>query len=110
MEFDCATTHYCGWGHTNRFDYKTLFETISAKYEAEGYILPRLVFWNVNSRTNAIPVTENEAGVALISGYSVNLVKMVMSNKTDPWEILKETLDSDRYKVVGDVLKEIENV
>lgn len=110
MEFDCATTHYCGWGHTNRFDYKTLFETISAKYEAEGYILPRLVFWNVNSRTNTIPVTENEAGVALISGYSVNLVKMVMSNKTDPWEILKETLDSDRYKVVGDVLKEIENV
>lgn len=112
MEFDHATVQSYGnsWNWNSRrssYDFTTLFDTIRADYEAAGYKLPRLVFWNVNSRTNTIPVTENEAGVALISGFSTNLVKMVMSNETDPWVILKETLDSERYKVIGETLNSI---
>lgn len=104
MEFDCATG-----GYYRDIHYETLFETINKKFENAGYKMPRLVFWNVNSRTNAIPVTENEAGVALISGFSVNLMKMVMSNQTEPWLILKEMLDSERYNPVSEVLKNVNN-
>lgn len=83
----------------------SLFEIIGHKYAAHGYKLPRLVFWNVNSRTNTIPVRENDMGVALVSGFSVNICKMVMSGKTDPFECLLETLNSERYQPVEDALK-----
>lgn len=95
MEFDCATTGRIG---------ANLFKTIEAKYRGYGYKLPRLVFWNVNSRTNTIPVRENDMGVALVSGFSVNICKMVMSGKTDPFECLLETLNTPRYQPVEDAL------
>lgn len=100
MEFDYSTTNGCGK------DMVPLFEKIKNGYEKEGYKLPKLVFWNVCSRNKIIPITSNEAGVTLISGFSTNLLKMVMSNETDPWCILKETLDSERYNIVGDKLKQ----
>lgn len=67
--------------------------------------LPRLVFWNVNSRTNTIPVVENDLGVVLVSGFSTNIVKMVLSGKTDPWETLCDTLNSSRYQPIEEALK-----
>lgn len=88
MEFDS-----CGGRHLN----KRLFETIGNKYAQAGYKLPRLIFWNVNSRTGTIPVIENDLGVALVSGFSLNIAKMVMSGQTDPYECLLEQLMSERY-------------
>ena len=114
MEFDaCATTNTTGrstgwgWSGPRVRPTETLFETIAKKYAAHGYKLPRLVFWNVNSRTGTIPVQQNDLGVALVSGFSVNIVKMVMSNKTDPYECLLETLNSERYQAVEDAVKDI---
>lgn len=83
-----------------------LFQTIAKKYQSYGYSLPRLVFWNVNSRTGTIPVKENENGVALVSGFSVNVVNMVMSGKLDPYECLLEQLNSSRYDAVEQAVKE----
>lgn len=79
---------------------ETLFQTIEAKFNEAGYKMPRLIFWNVNSRTNTIPVKENELGVALVSGFSVNVIKMVMSGKLDPYEVLVEQLMSPRYECI----------
>lgn len=100
MEFDsCATG---GMGRTKIND--VLFNQIGKKYLDAGYRLPRLVFWNVNSRTGTIPVRENRMGVALVSGFSPNIAKMVMSGKLDPYECLLETLNSERYKPVEEAL------
>lgn len=111
MEFDsCATTNADrsnGWYYSCARPTTTLFEQIEKKYKAAGYKLPRLVFWNINSRTGTIPVKENDLGVALVSGFSVNIVKMVMSNKTDPYECLLETINSERYQAVEDAVKGI---
>ena len=94
MEFDSAQR---GWRSESNFLTQSLFEAIKEKYNNAGYDLPRLVFWNVNSRTGAIPLTQNELGVALLSGFSQNVLKMAMSSKYDPYEVLIETLDSPRY-------------
>ena len=91
MEFDQATS-----GSAN----ETLFATIARKYAAYGYKLPKLVFWNVNSRTGVIPVRENELGVGLVSGFSVNVCNMVLSNELDPYKALKKVLDGPRYAQV----------
>ena len=99
MEFNACAR--CNSGRPNQ----TLFNTIAQKYARAGYKMPRLVFWNVNSRTGTIPVKENDLGVALVSGFSVNVAKMVMSGKTDPFECLLETLNSERYAPVEEALK-----
>lgn len=74
-----------------------MFKDFTERYREQGYELPKVIFWNVNSRTNTIPILESPNGVALISGFSVNLIKMVMSNKLDPFEILVEQLMNERY-------------
>lgn len=96
MEFDQGTSY--------RTD-KALFQTIAERYENLGYKLPRLVFWNLASRTGTIPVIQNDLGVALISGFSTNLVKMVLDGETDPFKCLVKILESDRYKSVSEALQ-----
>ena len=111
MEFDgCAVANSktsSGWYARYKKLTTTLFETIEKRYNDAGYQLPRLVFWNVNSRTGTIPVKQNELGVALVSGFSVNIVKMVMSNETDPYKCLLEQLNTERYKAVEDAVKNV---
>lgn len=104
MEFDEGT--YGGsWSGNFRSPSTTLFDEIAELYRAYGYQLPRLVFWNVNSRTGTIPVKENELGVALVSGFSPIVAQMVMSGKLDPMDALLETLNAPRYDAVREALK-----
>lgn len=87
MEFNSATTTHG----------KTLFGGIARKYAQYGYKLPKLIFWNVMSRTNVVPVNQNENGVVLVSGFSPNIMKMVMNGETDPYKTLVKTLKGERY-------------
>lgn len=100
MEFNQAQ----GYRHSVN---ERLFYIIAKKYAEHGYKLPRLVFWNINSRTGTIPVKENGCGVALVSGFSPAIVKMVLSNKTDPFECLLEQLNVERYDAVEAAIKNL---
>lgn len=94
MEFDGA---YGG----NRFNgTSNVFKKAATKYANAGYKLPKLVFWNVCSRTNTIPVTQNENGVILVSGFSVNTLNMVLNGKTDPFLSLVDELDTKEYAAI----------
>jgi len=84
-----------------------LFKVIEDRYREAGYKLPRLIFWNINSRTGTIPVKENELGVALVSGYSPAVMKMVLSNTTDPLQCLLEQINSPRYDAVQKALETV---
>lgn len=99
MEFDDCT---CSNDDTIPGDQvnKALFKIIESKFNEHGYSLPKLIFWNVNSRTNTIPLTQNELGVALLSGFSTAISKMALSNELDPYKIIVEQLNSERYKQV----------
>lgn len=99
MEFDCMTS-----GRTD----KAMFDEFAKEYERYGYKLPRLVFWNICSRTGTIPVRENANGVALVSGYSVNIMNMVLSNELDPYKCLLKQLNTERYQIIEDRFKELE--
>ena len=93
MEFDSATR---GFAAIN----ERLFTTIANEYAKYGYKLPKLIFWNICGRSNTIPVTQNELGVALVSGFSLNIMKMVLSGEADPWINLVKTLTSERYEKI----------
>lgn len=117
MQFDsCAVDNsYVNRNSTSWYSYrtpsrglpKTLFDNIKESYEAAGYKMPKLIFWNVNSPNSAIPMRENELGVTLVSGFSVNVCKAVMNNKTDPYEALIDTISNKRYNAIEDVMRKI---
>lgn len=95
MEFDAGSG---GWHGMNGGS--NVFKAMSAKFKQHGYALPKLVFWNVNSRTNTIPCRFNDNGVLLISGFSPNILKMVMNGETDPYKALIKELDGSRYEKI----------
>ena len=49
---------------------------------------------------------QTSSGVTLVSGYSVNNVKMVLSGDVNPWTALKSVLESDRYNAIDTALTE----
>ena len=102
MEFNMATGS--GWSRVPTVN-EALFEIIAKKFAKHGYVLPKLVFWNVNSRTNTIPLTENELGVILLSGFSKNLMQLVMSSELDPYKALVKQLNVPRYAVIDKVFR-----
>ena len=88
MEFDS-----CGRGVTN-------FQNLKSMYADAGYELPKLVFWNLNSRTKNIPVRYNEQGVALVSGFSPSIMTSILSaEEFSPKQIMLDTVMVDRYSV-----------
>lgn len=74
-------------------------QMIKRKYEAAGYEMPAIVFWNLNSRDN-VPVKANTRKVALISGFSPSIMKSVLSADTEkftPEGIMLQTIMNPRY-------------
>ena len=91
MEFDmCAM----GAGLTN-------FEYAKQLFAENGYMLPRVVFWNVDSRHRQQPVTQNEQGVALVSGNAPRIFGMLKSGTLSPYAFMMDVLGSDRYTKIA---------
>lgn len=109
MEFEGCTCGNASKGQYGYYRYSSLssrlFDEISKRYQNAGYRMPRLIFWNVASRTGTIPVKENDMGVALVSGFSVNIAKMVMSDRLDPYECLLEAINAERYQPIEDAMR-----
>lgn len=78
-----------------------LFDAIREKYKKHGYDMPTLVFWNVASRQNNIPVTKNTPNVILVSGMSQKIFDNLIKNQLpDPVQYMLEVLNNDRYSVI----------
>ena len=74
-------------------------QMIRRKYENAGYDMPNVVYWNLRATDN-VPVKFNDAGVALVSGFSPSLMKSVLSADTDrltPEGVMKATILNTRY-------------
>lgn len=78
-----------------------VFETMRQKFRRCGYDLPGVVFWNVNSRQKNIPVTMNETGAALVSGFSPAVFEMVIGGETSPEKVMEKIIGSERYAKVS---------
>lgn len=75
----------------------TNYDSMREKYKKYGYELPHIVFWNVASRKNHVPVDDpNDTDVTLVSGYSPIVFKYVLEGKS-PLEFMDEVLNSKRY-------------
>ena len=111
MQFDCGTRQYIRnysmYGSYKEVN-KSLFDDIADAYREAGYKLPRIIFWNLSGNVNkTVPMQQNELGVVLMSGFSVQLLDMVMSGETDPYKVILETLNSKRYDAVEEAVKNL---
>lgn len=89
MEFD-----HCG-SSTN-------FQALQKMYAESGYELPKVVFWNLNSRTANVPVRHNQQGVALVSGFSPAILTSILAaEEFTPEKIMLDTVMKSRYDVVN---------
>ena len=83
MEFDKGVyskngTNFQGWKKT---------------FQEAGYKLPTLIFWNVAGKTLGIPVTKFDSDVAMVSGFSTNILSNLLDlDKYSPLSVMLETL------------------
>ena len=91
MEFD-ACTEDCTL---------TNLESARRRFEEQGYRLPELVFWNVDSRNRQQPVTVNDRGVALVSGCSSRVFSLLRSGCLSPEAVMMDILGSERYAAIA---------
>lgn len=81
---------------------KELFYDYAARvYKENGYEIPNIVFWNVDSRHDTFHADKGRKGVQLVSGQSASTFRNVINaiSKT-PEELMYMILDSDRYKII----------
>lgn len=90
MEFDTCV---------NRADL-TSFENAKILFSSKGYRLPDVVFWNVQSRNEQVPVTISDTGTALVSGSSPKIFDMMKSDILDPALLMLQIVDSERYRKI----------
>ena len=100
MQFDAATRtyNYSGMGRrmveTNN---PTSYEMIGQKYQAAGYKMPKVVYWNINSKTG-VPVEFNQQGTALVSGFSPAIMKSVIrAEHFTPVDVMQSAVLVPRY-------------
>jgi hypothetical protein len=83
----------------------TNYDAIKRKYAAAGYKMPTLVFWNIDSKQEQAPVTQDEKGVFLVAGASPSIMQNALNTKvTTPMDLMLEKLNSDRYAAIGEAL------
>ena len=95
MEFDQARGYYSSWSKPNN---ATLMENIEKKWNAMGYQMPKLIFWNVDARSNNFAM-EVKDGISFVSGCSPVIFKQVMTGKT-AYDLMYEVLNAERYSVI----------
>jgi len=98
MEFNAATGSR-GWGNSRSEGWNpTAQQMIEKMYDAAGYTMPQIVYWNIQSRNGGVPVAFDKAGTALVSGFSPAIMTSLLGGDIEsPQQIMDKTILSERY-------------
>ncbi|CAH9138884.1 unnamed protein product [Cuscuta epithymum] len=109
MEFDQAAYPYdYGYGlygaHAHKHgsnSWETDYQVIVRKFTEKGYrnAIPQIVFWNLRD-SKATPVPGSQQGVALVSGFSKNLLKLFFEEDGDinPEQVMESAISGEEYQ------------
>lgn len=75
-------------------EFETDYQLIKRKFEDAGYPLPGIVFWNLRGGARSKPVTKDEKNVALVSGFSGQMLKVFLEKGefSSPYQTMMDTL------------------
>lgn len=80
----------------------TIFAAAKQMFDEKGYDLPNVVFWNLAARNANVPVTKDQTGAMLVSGFSPAIMEAVLSNDFEqitPEGLMLKVLMKDRYNL-----------
>lgn len=102
MEFDAATGSYksLSFRYTDEQPKwnPTSHEMIKKMFFDSGYKMPNIIYWNIESRNNNVPVRFDENGTALISGFSPSIMtSLLKGSDLTPASVMLNTVDKERY-------------
>ncbi len=79
----------------------SFYDAMSAMYAGQGYQIPNIVFWNVNSRHDIYHADKSRKGVQLVSGQSPTVFTTLMKSiGMTPMEYMMSVINSERYQPV----------
>lgn len=79
----------------------SFYDKMAAKFAKHGYVIPNIIFWNVNSRHDVFHADSSRKGVQLASGQSVTVFKQILQNLGyNPVEAMENTINSERYDCI----------
>lgn len=79
----------------------SFYDKMANKFHKAGYVIPNIIFWNVDSRHDVFHADHNRKGVQLASGQSVTVFKQIMQNLGyNPVEAMENTINSKRYECI----------
>ena len=79
----------------------TFYDKMEKKFRKAGYVIPNIIFWNVDSRHDVFHTDATRKGVQLASGQSVTVFKEVLQNLGyNPIEAMENTINSERYNCI----------
>lgn len=103
MEFDQATDARGGWTRVENISTwnQTAQEMVRQMFHDAGYEMPNIIYWNIQSRGENVPVRFDEQGTALISGFSPSIMTSLLGGaEMTPVSIMMETLNKERYQQI----------
>lgn len=100
MEFDSATSDYYSRGDATERHNK-IMDLMTMKFENVGYKIPKIIYWNVDSRQNTYHAVCEQRNVAMVSGQSVSAFRSILQAiDENAYETMLKTLNDVIYDVV----------
>ena len=99
MEIDQAQGGY-DWRRYRYITPELHIDELRQMYEAAGYPMPQIIYWNVNSRHNHFQTKSDTSGVMLASGSSPAVFEALIAMKdleVTPYDAMLAVLNSERY-------------
>lgn len=79
----------------------TFYEKMESLFRINGYTIPNIIFWNVNSRHDIFHADAKRRGVQLFSGQSASVFGTIMQSiDMTPVEAMEKVIGSGRYDAI----------
>ena len=112
-QFDSMVSYGINRMKGNNEKFNTFYERMEEEFKSNEYIMPRTIFWNLNSRSPGFPASSDLRGVQLVSGFSQTLMQQVLTGdfklelvdgklkmNIDPLESFINTLNDEIFDLI----------
>ena len=79
----------------------SFYKDMKNRFIQNGYQIPNIVFWNVNSTKDTFHTQSNWEGVQIASGQSASVFKAIIENiDLTPYDAMMNVLNRERYSKI----------
>lgn len=89
---------------------RTFLEDWRERFAAAGYVMPHVVFHNLNGEYGNVPATASVPNVSMVSGFSPSIMRHILAGEEITPELqMMEVLDGERYAPLKEALERFQS-